>query len=443
MKKQKNYLENVRNQYEDLPYPPRNPKNEKNTLLETALDRLFLINQYCYNGKRDFSKGFRILIAGGGTGDGTIFLAEQLRGTPAQIVHLDLSKASIKVAKERAKIRKLTNITFKIGSLLDIANMGLDKFDYINCSGVLHHLENPDAGLKALKSVLKDDGCMGIMIYAQHGRMAVYQVQELMRLINKNQPDSTLRVENLKKTLPNLDVNHFLNHWKRVNPINDGTGVYGSAGLYDLYLHEQDRAYTIKEIYEWAEDNNLHLPTTPGHGGKQFYYLPKSYIKDPELLEEIEKLPLKDQHAIGELMNGQIIKHVFYLTQKQNTAATLEDKNLVISFLNDRSKNNYKQAVKTTSGTLTIKVNQSSYTMPTSSISAAFFKLCDGKTPLCDIFKKVSEQSNIPEEDIKNTLKAHLENLFFMAALYLHDPAIKPDMDIYDMQMRVSKHYAK
>ena len=40
----------------------------------------------------------RALVAGGGTGDATIFLAEQLRHTDAQVVHLDMSSASIAIA---------------------------------------------------------------------------------------------------------------------------------------------------------------------------------------------------------------------------------------------------------------------------------------------------------------------------------------------------------
>ena len=48
----------------------------------------------------------------------------------------------------------------------------------------MHHLEDPDAGLRALLSVLKDGGALGIMVYGQYGRTGVYQMQETLRLIN-------------------------------------------------------------------------------------------------------------------------------------------------------------------------------------------------------------------------------------------------------------------
>jgi ubiquinone/menaquinone biosynthesis C-methylase UbiE len=86
----------------------------------TWLEDLPMINHYCFAGKQSFQNGFRALVAGGGTGDATIFLAEQLRHTDAQVVHLDMSTASIALAKERAQIRGLTNITWVHDSLLNL-----------------------------------------------------------------------------------------------------------------------------------------------------------------------------------------------------------------------------------------------------------------------------------------------------------------------------------
>ena len=98
-------LPNVKAQYEAMPYPPRDPAEERTRLVRTWLDDLAMINHYCFTGKATFRDGFRVLVAGGGTGDTTIFLAEQLRETDAEIVHLDFSSASLAIAQGRAAIR--------------------------------------------------------------------------------------------------------------------------------------------------------------------------------------------------------------------------------------------------------------------------------------------------------------------------------------------------
>src|SRR5262245_16926238 len=101
----------VREQYEAYSYPERDPRYEETRPLPTALGHLPEINFYCFNGKRDFRRS-RVLVAGCGTGDGAIFLAEQLRHREAELVCLDMSEQSLKIAKERAKIRGLPPITW-------------------------------------------------------------------------------------------------------------------------------------------------------------------------------------------------------------------------------------------------------------------------------------------------------------------------------------------
>ena len=105
------YLQEVRNQYENYPYPYRNPEDEKVRLIYTQDAFLEKINHYCFQGKQSFNN-FRALVAGGGTGSAAIFLAEQLRHKKnAEIVYIDISKQSMDVARERAAIRGLDNIT--------------------------------------------------------------------------------------------------------------------------------------------------------------------------------------------------------------------------------------------------------------------------------------------------------------------------------------------
>src|SRR5881396_4298657 len=108
-KETSSYLKAVRDQYEAYPYPPRNPADEKVRLENSWHDFLELINFYCFKGRSNFSQEFRVLVAGGGTGDQTIFLAEQLRyNRRAEVVHLDFSANSIAMAKQRAQVRRLT-----------------------------------------------------------------------------------------------------------------------------------------------------------------------------------------------------------------------------------------------------------------------------------------------------------------------------------------------
>ena len=87
------------------------------------------------------------------------------------------------IARARAEARGLDNIVWRLRSLLDLPGSGLGPFDYIDCCGVLHHLPDPAAGLRALLSVLAPGGGMGLMVYAPHGRTGVYMLQDALRLL--------------------------------------------------------------------------------------------------------------------------------------------------------------------------------------------------------------------------------------------------------------------
>ena len=68
----------VRDQYEHHPYPARNPKDETKRLITGSPGHLDEVNHYLFAGRLDWRRPLRILFAGGGTGDGTLMLAQQL-----------------------------------------------------------------------------------------------------------------------------------------------------------------------------------------------------------------------------------------------------------------------------------------------------------------------------------------------------------------------------
>ena len=146
----------LRVQYEAYPYPSRDPVDEDRRLVTGSPSRLDQLNHYVFGGRLDFTAPLRVLVAGGGTGDATIMLGQQLRdaGVPAEIVCLDLSGTALEIAGARSRRRGLTGIGFHRASLLDLEPAGWGRFDYIDCCGVLHHLESPAAGLLALAAAL-------------------------------------------------------------------------------------------------------------------------------------------------------------------------------------------------------------------------------------------------------------------------------------------------
>ncbi len=292
----------VRDQYEDLPYPPRDPEDERRRLLTGSPSHILEIDHYVFAGARDWSKPFRALVAGGGTGDGLIMLAQQLAdlGCPAEITYLDLSAASRAIAETRARIRGLDDIAFHTGSLLDAANYG--TFDYIDCCGVLHHLPDPSAGFRALAAALDPGGGMGVMVYGELGRTGVYHAQDMLRMIAGDGPNAA-RVATARKLVDALPPTN----WLRRNP---AIGDYRreDAALFDLLLHSRDRAYRVPELAAELAQASLRPVAfmTPA------LYDPETFLRDAELRRRLAALSWLDRCAFAELLSGSLHKHSVY-----------------------------------------------------------------------------------------------------------------------------------
>jgi len=417
-------LPKVRRQYETYPYPERNPDDEKRRLLTTGFDSLGMINHYGFRGRQDFQKGFRVLVAGGGTGDATIYLAEQLRETDAAIVYLDLSTTSMNIARKRASIRGLTNIEWMKGSILDLPRMDLAAFDYISCTGVLHHLADPAQGLSALNAVLQENGVLGLMVYATYGRTGIYQIQQLMRLINTGEESMPRAIENTKAALHSLPASN----WFQLTENRFQGWKQSDIELYDLFLHCQDRSFTVLEIYDWIESCGLHLVD---FCTAKLLYRPEYAFQNSTLLDRIRQLPLRRQQAIAELAFGYINQHCFFAARRPDTIARPDDPENVPFFAEDIDGKALAEAFRERAAGAPVKLNirYATITVKNGSVTKDLLERLDGQTCIGDVVEEVRkskerEDRHITTESIMKEFLQIYETLHLMECLYLRHQSV-------------------
>jgi len=227
-------MSRVTEQYEAYPYPERDPADEGKRLITGSPSHPLEIDHFLFAGARDWSQPLRALVAGGGTGDALIQLAQVLTsaGKPYEITYVDLSGAAREIAEARAAARGLSGITFLTASLLEAPSLG--PFDYIDCCGVLHHLPEPQAGFDALAASLAPGGGLGLMVYAPFGRSGVYPLQEAFGTVLTGSARERLR--RAKAIFERIPDGH---PFKRNAQLGDHQA--SDAGFYDLLLHSQDR----------------------------------------------------------------------------------------------------------------------------------------------------------------------------------------------------------
>ena len=105
-------------QYEAYPYPRRDPREEAKRLVVGSPGHLLEVDHWVFGATRPASRPLNVLVAGGGTGDATIMLAQHLAtaGRPGTVTWLDRSAAALKVARARAEARGLPE--YRLGAAL-------------------------------------------------------------------------------------------------------------------------------------------------------------------------------------------------------------------------------------------------------------------------------------------------------------------------------------
>lgn len=307
----------VRAQYEAYPYPARDPRDEAKRLVTGSPSDAREIDHYLFAGRRDWSQPFRALVAGGGTGDALVLLAQHLadRACPAEIHYLDLSEASRKTAEARIKARGLERlVTFHHGSLLDVAAIAPGPYDYIDCCGVLHHLPSPEAGLAALAAQLSPQGGMGLMVYGHYGRTGVYDAQAMLRTLAGDLPDVE-RLAIARSLIREMPPTSRL----RRNPLVGDHLSGGDAGLYDLLLHTQDRAYTVAAFAALVDGAGLAIASFV----EPARYEPATYLTDRVLLARLESLPMIERAAFAETLAGNLKTHVAYVVPRARAGTSV------------------------------------------------------------------------------------------------------------------------
>ena len=266
---------------------------------------------------RPYREDKSILIAGCGTSQAA---KHAVRWPDAQVTGIDFSVTSVQCTEVLKRKYDLKNLQVHQLPLERVRDLGM-RFDQIVCTGVLHHLADPDAGLSALRDVLKPDGTMHLMLYAPYGRTGIYMLQEFCRRIGIHATDDGIR--DLIAALQVLPPGHPLESLLRLAP-----DFRHEAALADALLHPQDRAYSVPQLFDFLHTGGL----TFGRWMKQAPYSPHCGVlaKIPQT-SRIAQLSLAEQYAAAELFRGTMVVHslVAYLNNPGSSSPQ-------ITFIGDR-----------------------------------------------------------------------------------------------------------
>jgi pentatricopeptide repeat protein len=230
-----NISRNVREQYEQNPYPRW--INTRLRLTPKSISAFTKeINLNIKNSSINEIRNPQILIAGCGTGQDSIGTAASFKD--CDVLAIDLSLSSLSYAKRKTEELGISNIKYMQADILELGALN-QQFDIIGSSGVLHHMDDPMAGWEVLAGCLKAGGLMKIGLYSELARSHIVQMRHEIQQSNIGASNDAM------KSFRKMIVSSKEEHHKFITLSPD---FYSMSTLRDLLFNVQEHRFTIPKI---------------------------------------------------------------------------------------------------------------------------------------------------------------------------------------------------
>lgn len=177
-----------------------------------------------------------VLVAGCGTGQHPIRVARQLKG--ARVLAVDLSLSSLAYAKRKTEEIGLAGaIEYAQADILELGAIER-RFDLIESTGVLHHMDDPIAGWQALLRLLRPGGLMAIGLYSEVGRRDVVAARQ------------HVAADGLPRSVDEIRAGRqrLMNDGQRFESFMSSRDFCSTSACRDLLFHVQEHRFTLPQL---------------------------------------------------------------------------------------------------------------------------------------------------------------------------------------------------
>ena len=273
-------------------------------------------------GMKPKTQDIRILDAGCGTGSGTDYLIHL--NSQAEVTAIDLSEKALEVAEERCNrsgvIAKHNKPVQFLQMKLEEATQLEGEFDFINCVGVLHHLPEPEKGIKAIAKKLKPGGILHIFVYAELGRWEISLMQKAIALFQGDKRgdyrDGVKVGRDIFANLP--EQNRLLQQEKKLWSLEN----HRDESFADMYVHPQEIDYNVETLFDLIEASGLDFV---GFSNPKYWDLDRLVGKSADLMERATELSDRARYRLIELLDPSLTHYEFFLAKPPLTTEDWSD----------------------------------------------------------------------------------------------------------------------
>jgi SAM-dependent methyltransferase len=276
----------------------------------------------------------KIWVAGCGTNQAAI---TALNFPTASVRGSDLSPSSLELCAATAEDLGCTNLELRNES---INEAGYDEeFDYIICTGVIHHNAEPEATLSQLAKALKPTGVLELMVYNRYHRILTSAFQKAVRLLagTESTPDFQKELSVTRSLMDRFPAPGLMQQFV--------SGFKGSpdVAIADALMQPVENSYTVETLEDMAQRCGLEYVTpTPNAIDRGIGNISWNMrFLQVNLQQSYEKLPDSRRWQITNLLLCENSPFLwFYLKRADGPVEKKTEHEVCDSFLRTRFKPN-------------------------------------------------------------------------------------------------------
>jgi SAM-dependent methyltransferase len=271
----------------------------------------------------------RIWVAGCGTNQ-AVFTA--LRFPLATILATDLSGPSLEIASRSARQLGLTNITFERQSINDCDLS--EAFDYIICTGVVHHNAQPETALRRLRAALARNGLCELMVYNRYHRVWTTALQKAVQILAGTRPGTDFEPQ-MRTARQILGSTHSGSMATFVATIKDSA----EAAIADICMQPVEHSYTVESLEQLLVTGGLRIAAPCINQFNKMYGENLWYVRfnSPDLKLLYDALPDSRRWQVANLILLERSPLLWFYVQRDDCSRDLQtERQLCDEFLHRR-----------------------------------------------------------------------------------------------------------
>ena len=334
----------------------------------------------------------KIWVAGCGTNQALI---TALKFPQATVVGTDISKQSLEICQKNIDNLGVTNLKLYERSINEVDYK--EEFDYIICTGVIHHNANPEFTLMKLSDALSKDGVLELMVYNYYHRITTTACQKAIKNLCGSATDFNLQLDLTKRLIDTYPAKNLMSDFLSAYKHSQG------AELADAFIQPVEYSYTVESLNKLLNTCGLEylLPCANQFDKERKTHYWNMEFGDTELKRRYQQLPDHSRWNITNLiMLNESPMLWFYIQKKDSTYNRRSEKEIVEEFFQtkfEKFMSLTQEYILDKSGTYQLDPTQKFFPPADSSsdeLSAYILNNLDSNLTMRDVFRKLGVEES-------------------------------------------------